>query len=283
MRNKFYKKLSKKYHSEGSKQLTEKEVESYLIARMPATLAVNLKVLTEVAHRVTHSVHTFLDLGAGPGTGLLAVKEIFTLQSAVLVEKNPYMVAKGKELVEAKWLEKDFFDVNLPPSDLVLLSYSLGELTSKKEIEVLKKAWSAAKTLVVIEPGTPRGFEVILQARKELIERGGNMIAPCPHTKKCPMEKGDWCHFSVRLERSKEHKQAKEATLGWEDEKFSYVAFSKEPTFLAEGRIVRPPQKRKGHVALHICGQNELEERLFSRKQEEEYKKARKAKWGDPI
>ena len=73
------------------------------------------------------------------------------------------------------------------------------------QIEVLKKAWDAAKVLVIVEPGTPRGFENILKAREQLIQWGGKMIAPCPHVKQCPM-KDKWCHFSVRLERTREHR-----------------------------------------------------------------------------
>lgn len=97
------------------------------------------------------------------------------------------------------------------------------------------------------------------------------------------MEGTDWCHFSTRLQRTKEHKLAKGAELGWEDEKFSYVAFSKETTYPASGRVVRHPQKPKGMVSLQICGQNGLEEVIVTQKQKDAYKVARKIKWGEPF
>lgn len=283
MLKKDYKNLSKKYHGLGNKQLSKAEIESYIAARMPATLAALRAVLGEVAHRISHEVKNFLDMGAGPGTGLVAVKEFFNLEEAILVEKNPHMVAKGKELVDARWIEGDIVNVKPLDMDLVLFGYSLGELQSGDRIGILRKVWEGAKTVVIVEPGTPQGYDVVLQARKEIIRLGGNMVAPCPHTKKCPMEGTDWCHFSTRLQRTKEHKLAKGAELGWEDEKFSYVAFSKETTYPASGRVVRHPQKPKGMVSLQICGQNGLEEVIVTQKQKDAYKVARKIKWGEPF
>lgn len=107
------------------------------------------------------------------------------------------------------------------------------------------------------------------------------MIAPCPHMEKCPMKGSDWCHFSIRLDRSQEHRQLKGAKLGFEDEKYSYVAFGKGKYALARGRILRHPQKRSGHVTFKVCATDGLIEETISRKQGALYKRARKANWGD--
>lgn len=283
MSKKNYKELSRKYRENNSdKQLTASEVESYRTARMPATLAAIEAVLQEVAQRIHHPVTSFLDMGAGLGAGLLGAREVFPqIDRAILVEKNPHMIAKGKELINAEWVAKDFSRFEPKEADLVLFSYSLGEVSKRNEI--LKKAWEASKTLVVIEAGTPTGFSVILGARARLIEWGGHMVAPCPHREKCPMEGFDWCHFSVRLQRTKEHMQAKEASLGYEDEKYSYVAFSKEKGEICTGRVVRHPLKRSGHVILQICGQEGLVEKTITKKEGEIYKKARKLSWGNSF
>ncbi|MDN3506082.1 MAG: small ribosomal subunit Rsm22 family protein [Simkaniaceae bacterium] len=282
MSRKNYKEVSRKYRSDGQdKQLTASEIESYQVARMPATLAANRAVFEEIAGRIDHPVTSFLDMGAGLGAGLLAAREAFPIEKALLVEKNRHMIAKGKTLVGAEWVARDFLGFEPKEADLVLFSYSLGEI-SKRE-EVLKRAWEAAKTLVIIEPGTPTGFSVILGARKRLIEWGGHMVAPCPHIEQCPMEGKDWCHFSVRLERTKEHKLAKGATLGFEDEKYSYVAFSKVEGETCMGRIVRHPLKRSGHVILQICGQEGLVEKTITKKEGAVYKRARKISWGNPF
>ncbi|NGX36913.1 MAG: hypothetical protein K1000chlam2_00058 [Chlamydiae bacterium] len=280
MKKDFYKSLSKKYHTDHIKPLTDDEIEAYLIARMPATFAATTVVLREVCQRISCPITQFLDLGAGLGTGYAAAKEIFpTIEKATLIEQNPKMISKGRQFVDAEWVEGDISKIDLPKADLVLLSYSFGELAQAIQIEVLERAWESASVLVVVEPGTPRGFSHILKVRNHLIEKGGHMIAPCPYKGPCPMaQKGDWCHFSVRLERSREHRHLKEAELGWEDEKFSYIAMGKDPARPAKERILRHPQKRSGHVILELCPDGK---RTISRKQKELYKWARKAKWGD--
>lgn len=282
MSKKFYDSISQKYRETGRGDLSAKEVEAYCIARMPATYAAVSHVLREIQGRIPSPPKSFLDLGAGPGTGLLAAQEIFPeIEKAALVEKNDYMIRQGKTVVDGQWIQADLHSLEPAPHDLVLFAYSFGEISG--QIEVLKRAWDAAKILVIVEPGTPRGFDHIILARKHLIEWGAKMIAPCPHMKDCPMQEGDWCHFSVRLERSREHRQLKGGELGWEDEKFSYVAFCKEEVQPASARILRHPLKQTGNVVLRLCSEEGLVEKTITKKQGPLYKQARKAKWGDPF
>ena len=52
----------------------------------------------------------------------------------------------------------------------------------------LERLWQAtADTLVIVEPGTPAGWQRILAARRQLIESGAHVIAPCPHAHDCPL------------------------------------------------------------------------------------------------
>lgn len=280
----FYDSVSEKYRSSGKGQLSLGEVEAYLQARMPATAAAVSHVLNEVAGRIAIPIKSLLDLGAGPGTGLLVAKEIFQdIDLATLIEKNESMIKKGKEIVDADWVNADIEEFIPTAHDLALFAYSFGEIRESSQIQALKRAWDAARILVIVEPGTPRGFSSILKAREHLIEWKGQMIAPCPHMKKCPMQGEKWCHFSVRLERTREHRQLKGGKLGWEDEKFSYVAFSKDPIECAEARIIGHPHIRTGNVALQLCTNEGLLEKTISKKERTLYKIGRKAKWGDPF
>ncbi|MBS0628682.1 MAG: rRNA methyltransferase [Verrucomicrobia bacterium] len=282
MSKNFYSNISQKYRERGGGDLSEQEVDAYLKARMPATFAAVSAVLKEVSARIRVSIHTVLDLGAGPGTGLLAARGIFPeIEKWTLVERNEGMIKKGKELIEGGWTRADLQSYSPSAHDLVLFAYSFGELDG--QIDLLKKAWEAAQVLVIVEPGTPRGFANILKARDHLIEWGGKMIAPCPAMKPCPMPNNQWCHFSVRLERTKEHRQLKGGQLGWEDEKFSYVAFGKESVEMAKARIIGHPQKQSGNLILPLCTEEGLLEKRISKKEQALYKQSRKAKWGDPI
>ena len=92
---------------------------------------------------------------------------------------------------------------------------------------------------------------------------------------------GDWCHFAQRLERTSLHRQIKSAAVGHEDEKFSYLVFSRTPHAAAKARIVRHPQKRTGHVQLILCTPQGLRDQTISKSQKEEYRLGRKATWGD--
>jgi ribosomal protein RSM22 (predicted rRNA methylase) len=104
----------------------------------------------------------------------------------------------------------------------------LNELAPAARESVLQRLWDAtADTLVIVEPGTPAGWERILAARRQLIEAGAHVLAPCPHAFACPLQAPDWCHFAERVARSRLHRLAKGADVPWEDEKFSYVAVSR--------------------------------------------------------
>ena len=140
-----------------------------------------------------------------------------------------------------------------------------------------------ADTIVFVEPGTPAGYRRILDARAAVIEAGGFTVAPCPHDLPCPLPEDDWCHFGVRLPRSKLHRRAKGVELGYEDEKFSYAVLSREPVAKAAARIIRQPQVRSGHVILATCEPDGIERRTVSRKHGALYKEARGAAWGDAI
>ena len=93
---------------------------------------------------------------------------------------------------------------------------------------------------------------------------------------------GDWCHFAVRLERSAAHRRLKQGALGYEDEKFSYLAAGRAPVERPAARVVRHPLSRPGHIQLALCTARGLERRTVTKSQKEVYRRARKAEWGSP-
>ena len=224
---------------------------------------------------------SLLDVGAGPGVATWAALEAWpSLEDLTLVEVEPEMVAAGRELLpEARWVQGDVSAAR-GPADLVVASYVLGELSQPE----VGRLWEhAADTIAFIEPGTPAGYRRILDARAAVLEAGGFTVAPCPHDLPCPLPPDDWCHFAVRLPRSKLHRRAKGVELGYEDEKFSYAVLSREPVAKADARIIRQPQVRSGHVKLVTCEPDGIRNRTVSRRQGALYKKARGAAWGDAL
>jgi ribosomal protein RSM22 (predicted rRNA methylase) len=166
----------------------------------------------------------------------------------------------------------------LPRHDLVIAAYSLGEFGER----MAGRLWQAARVaLVVIEPGTPKGFAQIRDIRAELLAAGARMVAPCPWEGNCPIADPDWCHFAARVERSSMHRRIKEAELGYEDEKFSYVALAREAGTLAGARVVRRPQHRPGLIVLETCTPGNLRTEKVTKRDREAFRRARKTGWGD--
>jgi len=269
---------------------------AYLISRMPATYAAVSQVLREVKERIPDlDVESMLDLGTGPGTAMWAAGEHFSeLFRIVGVEDVSEWIAVGKRLSAAARLDsirsaewRHGSVVRLLTSDtfdLVTISYVLNELYTGDVASLVRDAWNhARRVLLIVEPGTPAGFDRIREARGLLIAEGARIVAPCPHENECPMRDGNWCHFAERLERSPEHRQAKVATLGYEDEKYSYVAATRESVTLPDARILRHPRKHSGHVELELCTPRGLTRETISKKHGERYKSARRAEWGDAL
>jgi ribosomal protein RSM22 (predicted rRNA methylase) len=264
---------------------------AYLIARFPATYAVVYQVFKEMQKRCrTDFVHTLLDIGSGPGTALLAAFEArLPLRSATMVERDPGFILIGKKLVdesiEQDWVCRDITqELKLPLHDLVVASYSLGELRERDRIQVLEKLWHLTnKILIIIEPGTQAGFESLKKIRETLLLKKGNLVAPCPHSEICPMQKKDWCHFSTRIERSSWHRRIKDATLNYEDEKFSYLIFSKNKVEPCQNRVIRHPFKGSGFINLQFCSKNGIEKKTITKKNKSQFMYAKKMEWGDEF
>jgi ribosomal protein RSM22 (predicted rRNA methylase) len=277
------------------------DVAAYAAYRMPATfeaVRAALGALRERAPGWTPASH--LDIGGGPGAASWAVAAAWPdggHTTTVLDWAEPAL-ALGRELAgqspaaplrEARWQRRALTaDLALPDAtDLVTVSYVLGELTAADRRAVVAEAARTAQAVVLVEPGTPDGYLRIREARDRLVAAGLRVLAPCPHSAACPIEPGaDWCHFSARVSRSSLHRQVKGGSLGHEDEKFAYVAATRFPAPAADGadasRVTRHPQTRKGQVLLDLCTPDEgLTRRTLTKRHGPLYRAARDTTWGD--
>lgn len=266
---------------------------AYLNVRMPATHAAVQSVLSELSvASIGPSIRSLLDLGAGPGTvGWAAVETLPNLNQIVFLENDPELIRLGQSLANrselnllksAIWKQTNLERaLEFEPHDLVVCSYSFGELSSEAAVRTLERAWTSARqALVLIEPGTPRGFDLIRRSRAQLIDLGAHIAAPCPHQRVCPMQPNDWCHFSARFDRSSLHRRIKSGSLGYEDEKFAYVVVTRANIRNAEARVLRRPFHEPGAIRIELCAEDGLKSLVVKRKDKELWKRARKAGWG---
>lgn len=286
---------------------------AYLATRLPATYAAVRAALSRVAEeRPEFAPASLLDVGAGPGTALWAAADTWaSCRTALLIEGSDTIRRLGERLtlplggageasIAVDWRSHDLLDDAPGPlgavagggaadrRDLVTMAYVLDEIAEDRRAGLIDRLWArTGGVLVIVEPGTPAGFRRVAEVRARLIAAGGDILAPCPHGKPCPITAPDWCHFSRRVARSRLHRLVKGGDVPWEDEKFAYVAASRLPENPAGGsraRVLAPPRAGRGHIALKLCeADGGVALRTVSRRDGDAYREARRADWGDGL
>lgn len=271
---------------------------AYAVTRMPATYAAVRNVLTRLQERSpAFTPDTLHDLGAGPGTATWAAVDAFpSLSSVTQLDAHPLLLNLNRKLSEsapsAALRTAQIIQTTLPSpqltdrtADLTVISYTLAEISAPEIRAALNNAWAnCTGALVIIEPGTPAGYDRILLSRKLLLEQGAKILAPCPHQLPCPLAPPDWCHFAQRVQRTRDHMLVKSAEVPWEDEKFSYVIFVRDHLFTPaqQDRILAQPEITKTGTAAKLCrldGQAQLVQ--IRKRDAAAFKSMKKKDWGD--
>lgn len=279
--------ISESYRQTSKAVLTQQNAHAYALTRMPATYSVMRHVLSQLPESFTP--HSILDVGCGPGTATLAALDFFKHSFEITLEDNQPTVLNMAHTFMTH-LNVPYQTHGTTTSDLVMASYVLGEIEGLEKF--LSKLWQrCTNTLIITLPGTPRDFTKLMQARNYLITQGAFIGAPCTHQFACPLAPvgppvglapKDWCHFSVRVPRSAQHRRLKEATLSFEDEKFCYLIATRAPIEQDKNtRIIKRPIPRPGHVILDVCNEHGKLERTIIPKSNPNYKRMRKKEWGD--
>lgn len=158
----------------------------YLQRKMPYSYSIFRRVLHEVKLRMPQDFkpEAVLDYGAGLGSGLWAAKHVFGEEVARIaaVEPNTSMRKLGKYITEELneksgnnilWVDS----LSMIPGiggakgkfDIVLLGFVLQEVPTAKQREMLMEAlWSRVKeggVLVLLEPGSPKGYRFVMSFR----------------------------------------------------------------------------------------------------------------------
>ncbi len=296
--HKNFQNLSNRYRFQnrtGQKILTRPdEAISYALTRMPATFgAVSCALKQTLQNYDKTRIKTLLDVGSGPGTATWAALQVLDLKQITCLEhvdamENLARIFAKKTNVSTPiiWKKTDISQCkNFDKADLVIASYALNEISPSKRISTLFNLWNSTQAvLLIVEPGTPEGYTQLMQYRTALINEGAFLIAPCPHHQKCPLKESNWCHFSSRIIRTKEHRILKNATLGYENEKFSYLAISKNPPLYMKNRVLSQPSVHSGHINLSLCSTDATFLNItVSKRNSALYKQVKKLKWGDTF
>jgi ribosomal protein RSM22 (predicted rRNA methylase) len=288
--------ISERYRSGGGSQSIKDKDDAlaYALTRMPATYAAIAASLEAVCEALpSFSPGSSLDLGAGPGTASWAAAQMFSrLKNFSLIDANAALREMALQLTSQSAFAD--FDYRLgdaaielqgvPAADLVIAGYFAAELSGEGRQNMFAHAWEkTAGILLIVEPGTPDGYRRVLEIRDALIACGAHVVAPCPHDNACPLVAPDWCHFSQRLERSRDHIQAKRADAPFEDEKFSYVALARQPPARRLAPILAPPQMSKAGITFKLCGPGGVSNSTTPRRDKAAYAQARRLRWGDVM
>ena len=292
--------ISERYRAGAGSSDTVKDADdalAYAFTRLPATYAAVSAALSALrAVNPDFSPRTAIDAGAGPATAAFAaVHELDGLADIRLIDDNPHLRALGEALLAssdaaalrgAGYRAGDLIPLlgDAEPADLVIASYAIGELSPDRLDRAADALWTAtAAVLLVIEPGTPAGFERIRRLRAQLLARGAHVIAPCPHDAACPIVAPDWCHFVQRLPRSRAHRQLKGGELSYEDEKFSYVALGRAAPKRIDARVLARPRVGKAGIAAKLCTAEGLLNEVTPRRERARYKARTRWRWGDAV
>ncbi|MGJ4900920.1 small ribosomal subunit Rsm22 family protein [Bradyrhizobium sp. HKCCYLS2058] len=291
--------ISAAYRSGGNSGTITSDADAiaYATVRMPATYAAVAASLNAVMQACPDfAPASLLDVGAGPATASFAAAEAFPpLTSFNAVDSNAALRGLALTLADDTMRLRDLSYALGPAralldragsADLVIASYMIGELTDADRPAIVDALWATTgDTLLIVEPGTPAGYQRILAARDRLIAAGAHVVAPCPHAAPCPLVAPDWCHFAQRLARSRAHRELKGADVPFEDEKFSFIALTRKPaTHQPAARVLAPPSVTKVATAAKLC-QADGAARVVSipRRDKPAFAAARRWDWGDGV
>lgn len=291
--------ISAAYRSGGNSGTITSEADAiaYAAVRMPATYAAVAASLNAVMRASPDFAPvSLLDVGAGPGTASFAAAEAFSsLASFDALDANPALRTLALVLA-GDAMRIGHLDYALGPArtlldragsaDLVIASYMIGELTEAERAGIIDALWTkTSQTLLIVEPGTPAGYQRVIAARDRLIAAGAHVAAPCPHAAACPLIAPDWCHFVQRLARSRAHRELKGADVPFEDEKFSFIALTRAPVAQRPAaRVLAPPLVTKVAATAKLCQAGGTAAIVsIPRRDKAAFAAARRWDWGDGV
>ena len=230
-----------------------------------------------------------LDIGAGPGTSILAASIFFSSRYPQTEVSFAGIERSGAALLEAHDLFKSVAPSNhsfesatkgIAPGalgsimrdhrfDIVIAANVLNELSHENAFglcrDIVFDHLSDDGALLIIDPALRETTRPLMELRNRLISEGFAYIAgPCLHQKACPMlaaNDRDWCHFYIDWE-CPEYLEELDRLSGMSHKhlKMAYFVFRRDPRITnhesRRWRVVSSPLVSKGKRELVLCGDN---------------------------
>lgn len=253
--------LSRFFQGHDGPETPWKFIEAYKFYFLPLNLARASAVLESLKQILIEPVDQVLDFGAGLGNFLLLKDQlpIFKNSKIFVLEQDRQIQKQRQELIKTltgAYKAQDIHSLSeMPPNPKTLAFFSYSWLEMKISAHTLKNF----EHLIFLEPSTMELSRSLMKFRQDLMEVGFHPLAPCTHSKPCPLlthSKTDWCHDRVHFEKSDWFKDL-ENQLPMKNQTltFSYLVMSKTPTEKVRGltRVIGDTLKEKGKVKQAIC------------------------------
>ncbi len=234
-----------------------------------------------------------LDLGSGPGTAVLGVRQYFAQSKRPVRIDFTAVDQLAENLKEAEVLFREqSAGAPVPatlttvssgieviaehaggPFDLIVLSNVLNELYLREEDRIARRTSLVGRILerflasdgscIIIEPALRETSRDLLMVRDGLVDAGFTVYSPCLVQGHCPALESprDWCHEDRPWDPPVIIREI-DSRIGLRKDslKFSYVVLRKDGRTLADTcdpcsfRVVSDPLVSKGKRELYLCG-----------------------------
>jgi ribosomal protein RSM22 (predicted rRNA methylase) len=235
-----------------------------------------------------------LDLGTGPGTAVLGIREFFRQRGSGQYLDFTAVDQVGENLREAEVLFREAIggtdtraslttvrsgieaiaERSGGPFDIIVLSNVLNEMYLRETDRVIKRTelvrnimerlLAADGSLIIIEPALQETSRDLLMVRDGIVDGGAHVYSPCLVQRHCLalMNPKDWCHEDRYWDPPDVVLELDEATgLRKDSLKFSYVTLRNDSHSLTDVwgpgnyRVVSEPLASKGKLEFYFCGE----------------------------
>lgn len=276
---------------------------AYLALRFPATYAQIASALLQVSRRLPDfHPRNVLELGCGPGTGILAAKSVWpSVAAATGLDQEKLFLSLAEEIqygakiapettwvksTVLKWIQAD----EAATYDLIIVGNVLNELPEEERDMLVQKISSRSSGVVVfVEPGTATGNTLIGDVAR-VVSGSQRLIAP--YIDNTFVEAGDhWIHFSQRFQRPEFQRRIRQSmresplmASDWEDVKYCYVAWGNvqgAKTFW--GQCIGPVEKQKGFLTIPVLTKEGIINPRVLKRHKDDYNYVKNIRWGEML